>query len=117
MMMMMMIIIKITKAISKGINMNFGLEKCAKICLKKGRVQSKIYKGSTFEKDIKELYLRETCKYLGTEENYDTQHKNEKEKLKKEYLGRMRLVRHRIKCKEYNSIIGNTSTLIQFWTY
>jgi hypothetical protein len=28
--------IKIVKAISKDINMNFGLEKCAKICLKKG---------------------------------------------------------------------------------
>ena len=46
---------------------------------KKGRVWSKIYKWSTFEKDIKELDPREACKYLGTEENYDTQHKNEKE--------------------------------------
>jgi len=91
-MMMIKITIIIAKAISKGINMNFGLQKCAKICLKKGRVQIKIYKGSTFEKDIKELDLREACKYLGTEVNYDTQHKNEKEKLKKEYLRRMRLV-------------------------
>jgi len=32
--------IKIVIAISKDINMNFGLENCAKICLKKGRVQS-----------------------------------------------------------------------------
>jgi hypothetical protein len=30
--------IKIMKAISKDANMNFGLEKCAKICLKLGRV-------------------------------------------------------------------------------
>ena len=35
--------------------MNFGLEKCSKIYLKKGRVQSKIYNGSTTEMDTKEL--------------------------------------------------------------
>ena len=32
--------IKIVTAFSKDIIMNFGLEKCAKICLKQGRVQS-----------------------------------------------------------------------------
>jgi len=35
--------------------MNFGLEKRARICLKRGRVQSKMHIGSTFENDIKEL--------------------------------------------------------------
>ena len=35
---------------------------------------------------------REAYKYLGTEESYDIKHKNEKEKLKKEYLRRLRLV-------------------------
>ena len=77
---------------------------------KKDRVQSKIHKGSTFERDIKELDPREARKYLGTEGNNDTQHKNEKEKLKEEYLRRMRLVSHRIKCKEYSWIIGSTDT-------
>jgi hypothetical protein len=38
--------------------MNFGLEKCAKICLKKSRVQSRRYVGSTIEKDIKGLDSR-----------------------------------------------------------
>jgi hypothetical protein len=33
----------IVKAVSKDINTNFGLEKCGRICLKEGRVQSKIY--------------------------------------------------------------------------
>ena len=45
--------IKIVQTISKDINMNFGLEKCARICLKRGRVQSKTHLGSTFENDIK----------------------------------------------------------------
>jgi len=35
--------IKIVKAISIDINVYFGLENCTRICLKKGRVQSKIY--------------------------------------------------------------------------
>ena len=35
---------------------------------------------------------RKSYKYLGIEERFDIQHKNEKEKLKKEYLGRLRLV-------------------------
>ena len=48
--------------------------------------------GSTFENDIKELDPRKAYKYLGIEDSFDIQHKNEKEKLKKEYLRRMRLV-------------------------
>ena len=47
--------IKIVKAIRKDINMNFGLEKCARIYLKKGKAQSKTYTGSTFEKILKNL--------------------------------------------------------------
>jgi hypothetical protein len=84
--------IKIVHTISKDLNMNLGLEKCAKICLKRGRVQSKMHIGNTFENDIKELDLRKAYKYLGIEESFDIQHNNEKEKLKKEYLRRLRLV-------------------------
>jgi hypothetical protein len=83
--------IHIVKATSKDINMNFGFEN-AKICLKRGRVQKKTYIESTFAKDIKELDPRKACKYLGTEDSHDVKHKNEKQKLKKEYLRRLRLV-------------------------
>ena len=76
--------IKIVKTKSKDINMKCGLEKCARICFKKGRVQSKPYIGNTFAKDIKELDPRIACKYLGIEESHDIGHRNEKEKLKKE---------------------------------
>jgi hypothetical protein len=54
---------KTVKAISKDIDMNFGLEKCAKICLKKGRAKNKTHTGSTFEKDIKELDPRKAREY------------------------------------------------------
>jgi hypothetical protein len=42
--------------------------------------------GSTFEKDIKELEPREASMYLGIEESHNIEYKDEKEKLKKEYL-------------------------------
>ena len=45
--------------------------------------------GSTFENNIKELDPRIAYKHLGTEERI--QHKNEKEKLKDEYVRRLRL--------------------------
>jgi len=83
---------KIVQTVTKVMNMNFGLEKCARICLKRGNVQSKMPVGSTFDNDIKELDPRKAYKYLGIEENFDIQHKNEKEKLKKEYLRRLRLI-------------------------
>jgi len=62
---------KILRPVSKYINMKFGLEKCARVCLKRGSVQSKMHVGSTFENDIKELDLRKACKYLGLEESFD----------------------------------------------
>ena len=63
--------IKIVHTISKYLNMNFGFEKCARICLKRGRVQSKMHIGNTFENDIKELDARKAYKYLGIEESFD----------------------------------------------
>jgi len=45
--------------------------------------------GSTFKNGIKELDPRKSGKYLDIEESFDIQQKNEKEKLKKEYLKRM----------------------------
>jgi hypothetical protein len=74
------------KAISKDINTNFGLEKCARICHKKGRVQSKLHIGSTHLRILKELDLREAYKYLGIEESHDVEDMNKKEKLKKGIL-------------------------------
>jgi hypothetical protein len=66
--------------------MNFSLEKCARICLERGRVQRKMHIGRTLKNDIKELNPRKEYKNLGIEESFDIQYKNEKEKLKKEYF-------------------------------
>ena len=51
--------------------MNFGLEKCARVYIKRGRLQSKMLLGNTFENDIKELHSRNAYKCLGTEGSFD----------------------------------------------
>jgi len=48
--------------------MNFGLKKCARICLEIGSIQNKMYKGGTFENDITEVDARESYNYLGNED-------------------------------------------------
>jgi hypothetical protein len=44
------------------------------------------------ENEIKELEPMKACKYLGVAENHNIEHKNEKEKLKKEYVRRLRFI-------------------------
>jgi len=68
--------IKIVQTISKDINMNFVLEKRARICVKRGRIQSKMHVRSTFENDIKELDPRKAYKYFGIEEPYSIKMRN-----------------------------------------
>ena len=78
------------RAISKDINMNFGLDKSARICLKGRRDQNKIHIRSTIENDIKELDPRKAYKYFDRGGSCDIPHKNKKEKLKKKYFRRLR---------------------------
>jgi len=63
-------------------NMNFGLEKCARICLKTGSAHSKMDVGSTFDNGIKELDPRKAYVYLSIVESVG-EHMYEKEKVKK----------------------------------
>ena len=75
--------------------------------------------GNTFDNDIKKLDPRKAYKYLGIEESFDIQHKNEKEKLKKEYLRRLMLVLGTELCaKNKIQAIGSLAIpvlSIQFW--
>jgi len=49
--------------------MNFGLEKCVRICLKRGIILNKMHIGSTFGNGIKELDPRKA--YFGMEGSFD----------------------------------------------
>jgi hypothetical protein len=59
-------------------------------------------------------------KYLTVGENHNRGHKNEKERLKKEYIRRLTLISNtELSAKKNGSnwIIGSTSTKIQLWNY
>jgi hypothetical protein len=60
--------------------------------LKNGTVYGKEHIENTMENEIKEMEPMKAYKYLGLAENHNIEHKNEKEKLKKEYLRRIRLI-------------------------
>jgi hypothetical protein len=47
--------IQIVKTLSNDIKMKFRWEKCARICLKRGKVYRKQHMGNTMENEIKEL--------------------------------------------------------------
>jgi hypothetical protein len=85
--------IKIVKTFNNDIKIKFGRNKCARISLKYETVYRKQHIGNTMENEIKELEPMKAYKYLGVEDNHrNTEYKNEKEKLKKEYVRRLRLI-------------------------
>jgi hypothetical protein len=65
--------------------MEFGLEKCAKITLKRGRLipSQNLVIGNN--REIQELEQGKTYKYLGIEESEGIQHPQMKDRLKQEY--------------------------------
>ena len=82
--------------------------------VKRGSVQSKLHIGNTFDNYIKELDSWKAYQYLGIEESFDIQHKNEKEKLKKEYL-RLRLVLGtELSAKNKIQAIGSLAEMLSF---
>jgi hypothetical protein len=72
---------------SADIRMDFGLEKCAKTVLKKGKLVHLQYSISDFKRAIQQLEQGKINKYLGTEES-ERIHQQMKERLKKEYTRR-----------------------------
>ena len=85
-------LLKIVKGFSDDIRMEFGLDKCAKAAFKRGRLA----KTKNIELDvgttIQDLEHEGTYKYLGMNEGGGIQHAKMKEKIRKEYYRRIRLV-------------------------
>jgi hypothetical protein len=70
--------------------MDFGLEKCAKITFKKGKLIHSQNLVIDMNREIQELEQGKTYKSLGIEERDDIQHQQMKERLKQEYRRRLR---------------------------
>jgi hypothetical protein len=80
------------KTFSDDIHMEFGLEKCAKITLKIGKLISSQNLVTDNNREIQELEQEKTYKYLGIEESEGIQHQQMKDRLKQEYNRRLRMV-------------------------
>ena len=80
------------KTFSDDIKMEFGLDKCAKATFKRGKLCSTSNIVLDVNTTIKQLNQEETYKYLGVHEGEGIQHSMMKEKIRKEYYRRVRLV-------------------------
>ena len=80
------------KRISDDINMEFGLNKCAKAIFKRGRLTSTTSIALNDNTKIKELEQEGAYKYLGVNEGKGIQHNAMKEKVRKEYYRRVRSI-------------------------
>ena len=72
--------------------MEFELDKCAKATFKKGTLAETSSIKLDINTTIKELEQEESYKYLGINEGDGIQHSQMKEKIRKEYYRRVRLV-------------------------
>ena len=72
--------------------MIFGLEKCAKVSFKKRKLVSTESIEINDDTAIQELNQEEAYKYLGVDESDGIQHSTMKEKIRKEYNRRVRLI-------------------------
>ena len=86
------ILIRKVHAFSRDIGMEFGLEKCAKSVIKKG----KKVPGQNLEiedgKFVEDLEHDKTYKYLGIEENHTLEHKQLRKKATQEYIRRLKKI-------------------------
>ena len=101
---------------SKDIKMEFGLDKCSKCTIRKGKKVAAMNIQVDEDSHIEDLAEDTTYKYLGIEENATIEHKKMREKIKKEYLSRLKRI-----CKSYltpkNKITAVNQLAIPVVTY
>ena len=85
-------LIEAVREFSRDINMEFGLDKCSKCTIRKGKKIAaeniELENGDCIE----DLADDSSYKYLGIEENATIEHKQVREKVKKEYLNRLKKI-------------------------
>ena len=80
------------KEFSNDIGMEFGLDKCAKASFVRGKLQKTSSINLDIDTAIRDLDPEETYRYLGVNEGDGINHASTKEKIRKEYYQRIRLV-------------------------
>jgi hypothetical protein len=84
--------IQAVKNFSDDIQMEFGLEKCAKTAFKRGRLVHSQNLVTETNRKIQELEQGKMYIHLGIEESEGIQHQQMKERLKQEYSRRLRMI-------------------------
>ncbi|XP_017768957.1 PREDICTED: uncharacterized protein LOC108557085 [Nicrophorus vespilloides] len=74
--------IGIVKKISDDISMEFGLDKCSRVLIKKGKLESSPI--ANFDSEVRELDQDEVYKYLSVDECDGIRHREMKKKLRKD---------------------------------
>ena len=85
-------LLRIVKRFSDDIGMKFGLSKCATAIFKRGKLEKSDHVRLDEETMIKDLMQEKVYKYLSVDESSGIQHATMKQKLKKELVGRTRLI-------------------------
>ena len=85
-------LLTIVKGFSDDIQMEFGLEKCSKAAFKKGKLTTTENIQIDLDTTIQQLEQEGTYKYLGVNEGDGIQHAKMKEKIRKEYYCRIRMI-------------------------
>ncbi|KXJ16764.1 uncharacterized protein LOC110235072 [Exaiptasia diaphana] len=85
-------LLTIVKGFSDDIKMEFGLDKCAKATFKRGKLVKSENIVIDINTTIQDLEQEGTYKYLGVSEGDGIEHSSMKEKIRKEYYRRIRLL-------------------------
>jgi hypothetical protein len=103
---------------SDDIYMEFGLDKCAKIVFKKGKLVHSQNLAVDKYREIQELEQGKTYKYLGIEESDSIQHQQMKERLKKEYTRRLRMIlKSELNAKNKSTATGTLAVPVLRYTF
>ena len=97
--------------------MEFGLEKCAEIAFKRGKLVHSQNLVTDINREIQEVEGN-TYRYLGIEESEGIQHQQMKERLKQEYSRRLRMIlKSELNARNKITAIGALTVRveIQFW--
>jgi hypothetical protein len=79
------------KTFSDDIHMEFGLEKCAKTAFKRSKLVHSQNLVIDINREIQQLEQGKTYRYLGIEQSEGIQYQQMKERLKHEYIRRLRM--------------------------
>jgi len=84
--------IQTVRTFSDDIHMEFGLDKCAKITFKRGKLTHSQNLVIDINREIEELEQGKTYKCLGIEKGESIQHQQLKERFKQEYNRRLGMI-------------------------